>query len=714
MEKRPVGRMRRSSLRLLGAASAVTELLESRLLLSSYTVSSLADSGAGTLRDAIANSSADTLTFSIGGSILLHSQLEIDRDLTITGPGAAGLSINGQNLTRVFQVDAGATVEMDGLKITAGRAADGTTDASGMGTAGANGGAILNTGRLSLANDTISGNVAGTGGDGAPSPDVQSSGDGGPGGSGGAIYNTGTLVLTNVTLSGNAAGNGGIGKNVTDPVSDSGSGGVGGSGGAIYNDAAGTVRLDADTITNNFAGAGGLGGTCGGGIPGYSGFGGPGGAIYNAGAMVVVDSKVIGNKAGNGADGQITVQLTFGGVGGDGGGFFNRGTLSLTDVTISGNTAGNGGAGQTPSFSEVGGDGGDAGFGGGINSAQGTLVVSGCLLFGNAAGAGGPGATGGPGSTGGMGGLGGSGGGIQCGGTSSLVLNDSTITGNSGGAGGAGGDGGAPQDGIGGDGGDASQGGSGAGLSFGINVATLTNDTISSNVPGPGGRGGRATSVFNVSGLDRDPGVGAGIAIINYSPGGDVTIYNTICDGIFGALDAALASGQQPSSNNLIGTGGSGGLTNGTHGNIVGVADLKLGPLGNYGGATQTLSLLAGSRALDAGSDSLASAAGLTTDQRGFSRVFNNTVDIGAFEAQPPALAGDVNHDGTVNFADLLLLAQHYGSNQPLFENGDLTGDGTVGFDDLLLLAQSYGRGGTSPAARIAATMSRRRGTQSS
>ena len=128
------------------------------------------------------------------------------------------------------------------------------------------------------------------------------------------------------------------------------------------------------------------------------------------------------------------------------------------------------------------------------------------------------------------------------------------------------------------------------------------------------------------------------------------------------------------------------------HGNIVGVANVGLAPLGDYGGPTQTLALLAGSPALDHGSNALATTAGLTTDQRGLARVFNGTVDIGAYEAQPPAVAGDVNHDGTTGFADLLLLAQHYGSAQPVFEGGDLNGDGSVGFADLLLLAQNYGR----------------------
>jgi hypothetical protein len=55
--------------------------------------------------------------------------------------------------------------------------------------------------------------------------------------------------------------------------------------------------------------------------------------------------------------------------------------------------------------------------------------------------------------------------------------------------------------------------------------------------------------------------------------------------------------------------------------------------LGNYGGPTQTMTLLPGSPAIDAGSSSY----GGSTDQRGKSRV--NAPDIGAFESQGFALA---------------------------------------------------------------------------
>ena len=97
------------------------------------------------------------------------------------------------------------------------------------------------------------------------------------------------------------------------------------------------------------------------------------------------------------------------------------------------------------------------------------------------------------------------------------------------------------------------------------------------------------------------------------------------------------------SAYNLIGTGGSGGLVNGINGNQVGVADPGLGPLADNGGPTQTIALLPGSPAIDAGSNALAvdptTGQPLTTDQRGpgFLRIVNGTVDIGAFEFSPAA-----------------------------------------------------------------------------
>ena len=96
---------------------------------------------------------------------------------------------------------------------------------------------------------------------------------------------------------------------------------------------------------------------------------------------------------------------------------------------------------------------------------------------------------------------------------------------------------------------------------------------------------------------------------------GPATLDNTIIalntdgPGLGGPADNLFSEGNPVSSAsayNLIGTGdGNTGLTNGTNGNQVGVADPGLGTLANNGGPTETIALLAGSPAIDAGSNSL-------------------------------------------------------------------------------------------------------------
>ncbi len=97
-----------------------------------------------------------------------------------------------------------------------------------------------------------------------------------------------------------------------------------------------------------------------------------------------------------------------------------------------------------------------------------------------------------------------------------------------------------------------------------------------------------------------------------------------------GSSDASDIGGDVTGSYNLIGHGGSGGLKNGRHGNIVlkSLNGLGLSPLGNNGGPTQTMALLKGSRAIGAG----IAVAGVTTDQRGIPRPKGRRPDIGAFE----------------------------------------------------------------------------------
>ncbi|MCA9936583.1 MAG: hypothetical protein KC415_21760, partial [Anaerolineales bacterium] len=83
-----------------------------------------------------------------------------------------------------------------------------------------------------------------------------------------------------------------------------------------------------------------------------------------------------------------------------------------------------------------------------------------------------------------------------------------------------------------------------------------------------------------------------------------------------------------------------GGYTGGT--NII-TADPMLGTLGDYGGPTETIPLLSGSSAIDAGNDGDCP----TTDQRGAARGFDvagvgtTTCDIGAYEVHESVSVGD-------------------------------------------------------------------------
>ncbi len=132
------------------------------------------------------------------------------------------------------------------------------------------------------------------------------------------------------------------------------------------------------------------------------------------------------------------------------------------------------------------------------------------------------------------------------------------------------------------------------------------------------------------------------------------------------------------SAYNLIGAGGgNSGLTNGVNGNQVGVANPGLAALADNGGPTQTIALLAGSPAIDAGSTALANdphGDPLTTDQRGlgFARTVNGTVDIGAYElsqvSTPPTvyivdLTSDTGASTSANEGDLLYCVTQANAN---------------------------------------------------
>ncbi|MBA8886906.1 uncharacterized protein YejL (UPF0352 family) [Dokdonella fugitiva] len=171
------------------------------------TVTTTADSGAGSLRNVVA--AGGTVTFGVTGTITLTTgPITIPTGTTITGPAANQVTVSGNNSSRIFAVLAGSTVNVSGLTLTAANAG-----------AGGRGGAINNLGSLALDGMVFNANNAGD--------------------AGGAIYNAGSLTVRTSTLSGNA-------------VTDAGCAG----GGAIRSETAGsTLVISNSTITSNTANA---------------------------------------------------------------------------------------------------------------------------------------------------------------------------------------------------------------------------------------------------------------------------------------------------------------------------------------------------------------------------------------------------------------------------------------------------------------------------
>jgi predicted outer membrane repeat protein len=113
------------------------EFLEPRIAPATFLVTSLADAGSGSLRDAIADANdspgADIIVFKKGltGSIeLATGQIDITDTLAIKGPGAAKLAIDGNSASRIFDVldaDGESPLAVSGLSFFAGGAANDNT-----------------------------------------------------------------------------------------------------------------------------------------------------------------------------------------------------------------------------------------------------------------------------------------------------------------------------------------------------------------------------------------------------------------------------------------------------------------------------------------------------------------------------------------------------------------------------------------------------------
>ncbi len=110
----------------------MVEALEGRVVLTTITVMSLADSGPDTLRAAITqadlDTSPDTIAFapSVTGTITLLSALpDLSADITIDGPGASLLTVarsaaSGTPDFRILDVPVGANATISGLTVSGG------------------------------------------------------------------------------------------------------------------------------------------------------------------------------------------------------------------------------------------------------------------------------------------------------------------------------------------------------------------------------------------------------------------------------------------------------------------------------------------------------------------------------------------------------------------------------------------------------------------
>ena len=235
------------------------EILEHRVMLSTFTVNSTGDSGNGSgatgdlrycITQANGNSQANTIVFDstvFGGHqtiALGGTELELKDTAgtqTIIGP-AAGVTIDAGGKSSVLKVDTSVTASLSGLTITGG-------SVSGKG----DGGGVNNDGHLTLTRCTVSGNSAGYGG---------------------GVFDYGTATLTDCTIVGNSAGAG---------------------GGVLDVALADTVTLTNCTVSGNSAGTGG------------------GVWIYDGSTLTIGDTIVAGNTGGAAPDiaGPVTTDLGY-------------------------------------------------------------------------------------------------------------------------------------------------------------------------------------------------------------------------------------------------------------------------------------------------------------------------------------------------------------------------------------------------------------------
>ena len=261
MNTKLIGSALRRTVAALAALLATTlalMLLASPARADTVMVNNTADPGNGTcgqpysctLREAIDSASpGDTIKFAsnVTGTITLGgTELVIDKNLKIEGPGAGKLTVSGNDSSRVFYVSSRvAQATIQNLNISGGKpisAGDGggienwgtlaLTKSTVSGNSARYGGGINNRDTLTVTNSTISNNVASLEGGGIENYDSK-------------------LTLTNSTVSGNSANRQGGGIN---------------QGTDKFNSVGATILIENTTITRNTASSGSGSGLAGSGL----------------------------------------------------------------------------------------------------------------------------------------------------------------------------------------------------------------------------------------------------------------------------------------------------------------------------------------------------------------------------------------------------------------------------------------------------------------
>lgn len=328
--KNPTSLLKPRILFLITLLCAAMASMQNAHAVTTWTVQSTGDGAANTancpgsgcrLRDALAAATdGDTINFSVTtpATITLNSsQLVVSTSVTVSGPGADQLSVDGNGASGVFSISSGKTVTISGLTIKNGVAA--------------NGGGIFNDhATLTINNCTISNNLATSA-------------------AGGGVFNDGesstaaTVTINYSTVSLNSAPN----------------------GGGVFNDGVNngnaTMAINYSTLSSNLAPNGGGGASTGGNgnatltiknstLSGNSATN-EGGGILNVAATLILESTILnaGDSGQNIVASGLVTSLGYNISSDDGGGFLTATGDQINTNPLLGPLQNNGG----PTFTHL-------------------------------------------------------------------------------------------------------------------------------------------------------------------------------------------------------------------------------------------------------------------------------------------------------------------------------------------------------------------------